>query len=128
MQIIGTYSETHWDRTRSRRTTTKVQKMHITELQIRFVAERIGEWLDGENEDIDETCGGIEVIGCGLNASVEFYAMAYDKADEDDDDDETGYILTHVRLITYDSEGNEIPNDCQKMQLIRAVNDYLRER
>lgn len=137
MQIVDTHTKTYLDRIQFRRTTTKVQKMHIAESQMRFVAETIREHIvetaskqpraKGEcPEDIDERRGGIEVIGCGLNASVEFYAVEYDRFCGDDNDFETAYVLTHIRLVTYDSEGNEIPNDSREKPLIRVVNDYLR--
>lgn len=138
MQIVDTHTKTYLDRIQFRRTTTKVQKMHIAESQMRFVAERIREHIDDTvskqlrkndecPEDIDERRGGIEVIGHGLDASVEFYAISYNRADGGDEEDVWGYGVSFARLVTYVNGGDQIANDCSSERLTRVVDEYLRK-
>lgn len=138
MQIVDTHTKTYLDRIKFRRTTTKVQKMHIAESQMRFVAETIREHIvdtvskqpraKGEcPEDIDERRGGIEVIGHGLDASVEFYATSWNRSDEGDEEDVWGYGVSFARLVTYVGGGERIANDCSSERLTRVVDEYLRK-
>lgn len=138
MQIVDTHTKTYLDRIKFRRTTTKVQKMHIAESQMRFVAETIREHIvetaskqpraKGEcPESIDERRGGIEVIGHGLDASVEFYAISYNRADGGDEEDVWGYGVSFARLVTYVNGGDQIANDCSSERLTRVVDEYLRK-
>lgn len=114
------------------------QILHITPAQMRFVAERIREHIDDTvskqprkndecPEDIDERRGGIEVIGHGLDASVEFYAISYNRADGGDEEDVWGYGVSFARLVTYVNGGNQIANDCSSERLTRVVDEYLRK-
>lgn len=114
------------------------QILHITPAQMRFVAERIREHIDDTvskqprkndecPEDIDERRGGIEVIGHGLDASVEFYAISYNRADGGDEEDVWGYGVSFARLVTYVGGGERIANDCSSERLTRVVDEYLRK-
>lgn len=138
MQIVDTHTKTYLDRIQFRRTTTKVQKMHIAESQMRFVAETIREHIvetaskqpraKGEcPESIDERRGGIEVIGHGLDASVEFYATSWNRSDEGDEENVWGYGVSFARLVTYVDGGERITNDCSSERLTRVVDEYLRK-
>ena len=138
MQIVDTHTKTYSDRIQFRRTTTKVQKMHIAESQMRFVAETIREHIvetaskqpraKGEcPESIDERRGGIEVIGHGLDASVEFYATSWNRSDEGDEENVWGYGVSFARLVTYVGGGERIANDCSSERLTRVVDEYLRK-
>lgn len=138
MQIVDTHTKTYLDRIQFRRTTTKVQKMHIAESQMRFVAETIREHIvetaskqpraKGEcPESIDERRGGIEVIGHGLDASVEFYATSWNRSDEGDEENVWGYGVSFARLVTYVGGGERIANDCSSERLTRVVDEYLRK-
>lgn len=114
------------------------QILHITPAQMRFVAERIREHIDDTvskqprkndecPEDIDERRGGIEVIGHGLDASVEFYATSWNRSDEGDEENVWGYGVSFARLVTYVDGGERITNDCSSERLTRVVDEYLRK-
>ena len=74
-----------------------------------------------------ERRGGIEVIGHGLDASVEFYAISYNRADGGDEEDVWGYGVSFARLVTYVNGGDQIANDCSSERLTRVVDEYLRK-
>lgn len=117
------------------------QILHITPAQMRFVAERIREHIDDTvskqprtddkylegPENIDESCGGIPVVGQGLDASVEFFATSWNRSDEGDEENVWGYGVSFTRLVTYVGGGERIANDCSDAQLKLVVNEYLRK-
>jgi hypothetical protein len=84
------------------------QIIHITPEQYDFILRVFDDKTFGGTDDLRQKNGepvDFEVIGCGLDASLEVRAYAYHS------DHGTEYAFTYVNLLTYVDGGRRVDNN-----------------
>ena len=93
------------------------QIIHITDEQLKLIVDKVNDRLEDQMDDIDESQVGIDVIGCGLDAVLKFYAQskvfvkeARNESGQKTTYNDVVYTLYNAKLETF-IDGEEVPND-----------------
>lgn len=107
------------------------QIIHITEEQLKLIADRVSDRLEDQIDDVDESQFGIDIIGNGLDAILKFvaYSKVFKKIAENEsgqktDYNEVIYTIYNAKLETY-IDREEIPNDANGLLLGYYITQHI---
>lgn len=105
--------------------------LHITDEQLKLIVDKVNDRLEDQMDDIDESQVGIDVIGCGLDAVLKFYAQskvfvkeARNESGQKTDYNEVIYTIYNAKLETY-IDREEIPNDANGLLLGYYITQHI---